>query len=169
MEAIVGLVHFFVTLCLCGSLLGSPRLLLGSLSTFVDQDECKWAEWSRSSSGINAWNGDELGTNGVRDFGSVRLWVVQCVGRMVDGVMARSFLGTVDRFCSFHCAILRIVLGRDRVLFFTYISYMLHIYVIYVTYITYIYIHIYVYIYIYIFYIYNIYMLYICNIYMLYM
>jgi hypothetical protein len=67
MEVIVGLVRFFVALCLCGSLLGSPRLLLGSLSTFVDRDECEWAEWSRLSSGINAWNGvgrvewDELG------------------------------------------------------------------------------------------------------------
>ena len=65
LEVVVGLVHFFVTLCLCGSLLGSTHLLLGSLSTFVDQDGWKWAEWSQPSSWINAWNGDDLGRMGL--------------------------------------------------------------------------------------------------------
>jgi hypothetical protein len=53
MEVIVGLLHLFVALCLCGSLLGSPHPLLGSLSAFVDRDECEYGdfrdecEWGR--------------------------------------------------------------------------------------------------------------------------
>jgi hypothetical protein len=149
MKAIVGVVHLFVGLCLCGSLLGSPRLLLGSLSTFVDRNECEWVEWSRPSSRINSWNGvgqvrtGRVRANGVRDFDSIRLWIVQCVGRIVDGVMAPMFdyglwMVLWRRLDSFFtvCNIVnrfRARLGSIHYIYIIYVTYICYICNIYIT------------------------------------